>query len=93
MRIVKIKDLANTIAAALFCPPEAYIPNFEAKLNGFTPGHDFTHESQLPDNNTAREVDAECLRVTVSDMATSSYVHPQDLVTQNDYSGSHLALR
>ncbi|KDO61961.1 hypothetical protein CISIN_1g036476mg [Citrus sinensis] len=93
LRIVKIKDLANTIAAALFCPPEAYIPHFEAKLNGFTSGHGFTHESQLLDNNTAGEVDGECLRVTVSDMATSSHVHPQDLVTQNDCNGSHLALR
>lgn len=93
MRIVKIKDLANTIAAALFCPAEVYITNFEAKLNGYMPCRDVMHDSQMPDNDTAIEVDSGVLRVREPDMATSSQIHSQDLITENNSCGSHLALR
>ncbi|KAL8139777.1 hypothetical protein V2J09_005798 [Rumex salicifolius] len=34
LRIVKIKDLANIIAAALFCPQESFTQMCEAKSNG-----------------------------------------------------------
>ncbi|GAB4838299.1 Protein TRANSPARENT TESTA 9 [Ancistrocladus abbreviatus] len=34
LRIVKIKDLANTVAAALFCPREAFLEVSEVKVNG-----------------------------------------------------------
>ncbi|KAJ4709215.1 Protein CLEC16A like [Melia azedarach] len=93
LRIVKIKDLANTIAAALFCPAEVYITNFEAKLNGYMPCRDVMHDSQMPDNDTAIEVDSGVLRVREPDMATSSQIHSQDLITENNSCGSHLALR
>ncbi|KAK2646224.1 hypothetical protein Ddye_021419 [Dipteronia dyeriana] len=92
LRIVKIKDLANTIAAALFCPPEAYVSNFQAKLNGYMPAHVFTYDYKQSDNNVSGMEDGH-LRVTVSDMATSSQVFPEDVITQNDCSVSHFALR
>ncbi|KAK1551168.1 hypothetical protein Q3G72_031319 [Acer saccharum] len=92
LRIVKIKDLANTIAAALFCPPEAYISNFQAKLNGYMPAHVFTYDYKQSDDNVSGMEDGH-LRVTVSDMATSSQVFPEDVITQNDCSISHFALR
>ncbi|KAK0571130.1 hypothetical protein LWI29_011514 [Acer saccharum] len=92
LRIVKIKDLANTIAAALFCPPEAYVSNFQAKLNGYMPDHVFTYDYKQSDDNVSGMEDGH-LRVTVSDMATSSQVFPEDVITQNDCSISHFALR
>lgn len=92
MRIVKIKDLANTIAAALFCPLEAYIPKSEVKVNGNLPSHDFASESQQLHNNNAGKVDVEHLRVAGSDMA-SSQVHPEDMFVKNNCGTSHLTLR
>ncbi|CAN0852802.1 Protein TRANSPARENT TESTA 9 [Linum grandiflorum] len=84
LRIVKIKDLANAIAAALFCPLEAFLPFAEAKVNG--------HKSfgQL-ENNKTTTVD-ELTRV-VSNLSTSSQVYPEDLVTQVDGMESEYALR
>ncbi|KAF3975849.1 hypothetical protein CMV_000925 [Castanea mollissima] len=46
LRIVKIKDLANTIAAALFFPLEAFRQISEVKLNGYMLGHGSIHDSQ-----------------------------------------------
>ncbi|KAL8480263.1 hypothetical protein ACS0TY_026982 [Phlomoides rotata] len=39
LRILKIKDLANTVAAALLCYPETFSEISEAKLNGNMLGH------------------------------------------------------
>lgn len=93
LHIVKIKDLANTIAAALFLPLEAFIPNSEAKINGHIPGPCFIHESQPPGNEILTEVDTAHLRVNVPKLSSSSHVHPEVVITQNDSTGSHLALR
>ncbi|XP_062164002.1 protein TRANSPARENT TESTA 9 [Alnus glutinosa] len=93
LHIVKIKDLANTIAAALFFPLEAFIPNSEAKMNGHMPGPGFIHESQPPGNEILTEVDTAHLRVNVPNLSSSSHAHPEVVITQNDSTGSHLALR
>ncbi|CAN1284332.1 Protein TRANSPARENT TESTA 9, partial [Linum perenne] len=82
LRIVKIKDLANAIAAALFCPLEAFLPYAEAKVNGHVTsnnGHKSFH--QLGNNNTAT-VDE--LAGVVANLSTSSQVYPEDLVSQVD---------
>lgn len=93
LRIVKIKDLANTVAAALFCPLEAFMPPAEAKLNGHMPGYVFSHESHTPDNDKlSPEVDCGSLRVTIPN-SSSSDIHLQDDVTQLNISGSQTALR
>ncbi|KAF8400228.1 hypothetical protein HHK36_013525 [Tetracentron sinense] len=87
LRIVKTKDLANSIAAALFCPPEAFIPISEAKHNGYVSGHCFTHENQQA------EADAGILSVTVPAIS-SSQIHPaEDIIHKNNCSGPSLALR
>lgn len=39
LRIVKIKDLANIVAAALLCYPDIFPESLEAKLNGNLPSH------------------------------------------------------
>ncbi|CAN1284330.1 Protein TRANSPARENT TESTA 9, partial [Linum perenne] len=90
LRIVKIKDLANAIAAALFCPLEAFLPYAEAKVNGHVTsnnGHKSFH--QLGNNNTAT-VDE--LAGVVANLSTSSQVYPEDLVSQVDSIGSQYAL-
>ncbi|KAK7291852.1 hypothetical protein RIF29_07338 [Crotalaria pallida] len=81
LRIVKIKDLANTIAAALFYPVEAFTNSYGDKFNGQISDHDFTSESQLSqvsDNGNLTNSDsrqAECV------------------LTQSDCSSSNLSLR
>ncbi|XP_044471963.1 protein TRANSPARENT TESTA 9 [Mangifera indica] len=59
LRIVKIRDLSNMVAAALFCPPEAYIKHLESKQNGYMPGHVFAGERLQPDDNCHTEVETE----------------------------------
>ncbi|KAA8535829.1 hypothetical protein F0562_030851 [Nyssa sinensis] len=94
LRIVKIKDLANTVAAALFCPSKAFIPSSQAKLNGFMSGHGFAHESQKQNNATlSLEVDSGSLRVSISDQCNSTQIQSGDDALQHDCNGLQLALR
>lgn len=44
LRIIKIKDLANTIAAALFYPSEAFTKSSGGKLNSHISGNGFPSE-------------------------------------------------
>ncbi|KAJ4845753.1 Protein TRANSPARENT TESTA 9 [Turnera subulata] len=92
LRIVKIKDLANTIAAALFCPPEAFLPMSETKFNGYLPNPAIIHDNKLSETDNGTQVDG-CLRETVPDSSTSSQVLTNELITENDVDGSHRALR
>lgn len=97
LHIVKIKDLANTIAAALFFPREAFILNPEAKINGHMSGpglHDgpgFVHESQPPGNEILNEVEEGHSRV--NEMSSSSNSLPEVPKAENDSTSSHMALR
>lgn len=79
LRMVKTKDLANVIAAALFCPLEAFIPHSVAKPNGCMSSHE-------------NEVDAGSLRFDDPNSSSTSQTHPVDFV-ENDCDFSHLALR
>lgn len=47
------------VAAALFCPSEAYIKHLESKQNGYMPGHVFAGERLQPDDNCHTEVETE----------------------------------
>ncbi|CAK7345674.1 unnamed protein product [Dovyalis caffra] len=87
LRIVKSKDLANTIAAALFCPPEAFVPISETKSNGYMPDH--VHEIQQPENENVIEVDG-CSKQIVQSLSSSSEVHPEDIILKGV---SHSTLR
>ena len=94
LRIVKIKDLANTVAASLFCPLEAFIKISETKLNGYISGHGFTHEREQSDSdNLDTKVESGSLRVTTSNLPGSSQSHQEDVALQRSCSGSSLALR
>ncbi|XP_065848454.1 protein TRANSPARENT TESTA 9 [Euphorbia lathyris] len=77
LRIVKIKDLSNTIAASLFCPPEVFIPKSEAKLNGHLSDHNHVGDAQQTESNNVTELD-NCLKVTLPSSASSSDDHPED---------------
>lgn len=93
LRIVKIKDLANTIAAALFFPVEAFKHNSETKHNGYMTGLGFVHESQPPGNDNLNEVEMGELRVNVANVSSSSHIHSDVLINQVDCGGSQLPLR
>jgi len=79
LRIVKIKDLANTIAASLFCPLEAFVPDSETKLNGHAPDHG--HEIQQTENKNVIEVDG-CSKKILPSLSSSSLVHPEDIISK-----------
>ncbi|CAM8931590.1 unnamed protein product [Rhodiola kirilowii] len=87
LRIVKIKDLANTIAAALFCPPEAFaffrVP--EAKRNGTF------QERLLPGNNETAEAHSS-VSIGVTHSCATPEVHGEDASLLHD-KASPLALR
>ncbi|EEF43020.1 protein TRANSPARENT TESTA 9 [Ricinus communis] len=92
LRIVKMKDLANTIATALFCPPELFIPKTEAKLNGHVSDHSNMNDTLKLESDSTGKVDG-CLKVTLPNSTSSSHVNPEDAVMQNDCSSSHRSLR
>ncbi|KAG6769387.1 hypothetical protein POTOM_025018 [Populus tomentosa] len=79
LRIVKIKDLANTIAASLFCPPEAFVPDSETKLNGHAPDHG--HEIHQTENKNVIEVDG-CSKKILPSLSSSSLVHSEDIISK-----------
>ncbi|KAM5553667.1 hypothetical protein ABKV19_025751 [Rosa sericea] len=81
LRIVKIKDLSNTIAAALFCPLEAFLSKSVAEPNGYMSGYDVAHESQPPGSNNLTKAEVGNLSVDVS------------IATENDSCDCHLSLR
>ncbi|XP_071729683.1 protein TRANSPARENT TESTA 9 isoform X2 [Rutidosis leptorrhynchoides] len=86
LRILKIKDLANTIAAALICSIQPVLPNSEAKLNGFKTDHDETHETDGNDENPSGNLESSSLIVSIPSLCTSSSV-------QHYCSGSASVLR
>lgn len=90
---MKIKDLANTIAAALFCPLDAVVPKFGSKPNGYTSLCAFEHESQPPDSNNLTKADAGILRVDVTNLSSSPQIHSADVPRENDCCDFHLSLR
>ncbi|KAF5178319.1 Transparent testa [Thalictrum thalictroides] len=74
LRIVKIKDLANSIAAALFCCPEDFVA-IEAKPNGNTSNHKLRSENkQLENDSTGDKENNGGLRISVENLS-SSHIH------------------
>lgn len=57
------------------------------------PGPGFIHEVQPPGNEILTEADTAQLRDNVPKLSSSSHIHPEVVITQNDTTGSHLALR
>lgn len=79
LRIVKIKDLANTVAASLLCYPEIFPEGSEAKLNGNLLGHVSSDvPSQKEDaNNHSIEPDTESLQVNNLISSLSENLRPR----------------
>ena len=90
LRIVKIKDMANTVAAALFCPIDAFVPSSEAKLNGYKSDHDKNEETNST-NLINSEVDSRSLQISIP--SSSSQIQSGDGFLRHNLKGSHLALR
>lgn len=93
LRIVKIKDLANTMAAALLYPLETFAANSEVKINGYVSGNNCANESEEPLVDSVTLVNAGKLCVDIPNKATSSQVHPGGIIAERDFSCSHLSLR
>ncbi|XP_022755506.1 uncharacterized protein LOC111303477 isoform X2 [Durio zibethinus] len=93
LHIVKIRDLANTIAVALLYPLEAFAAKSETKLNGFVSGNDCALENEEPDIYSVTSVNAGQLCLDIPNKASSSQVQPEDIITKKKFSHSHLPLR
>ncbi|OVA07524.1 Uncharacterized protein family FPL [Macleaya cordata] len=95
LRILKTKNLANTIAVALLYLLEDFIPKSEAKPNGNISDHSFTHENHCLDNDALdTKANTRLLRVTVPSSSSSSPMHSaEDFSLQHNCNGPHLALR
>ncbi|CAL0325548.1 unnamed protein product [Lupinus luteus] len=93
LRIVKIKDLANTIAAALFYPLEAFTKSCGGKFNGYISDDGFTSVSHVSDNGNVAESDAIHSTVNVPYPSSSSAFHPESVLNQNNCNSSNLSLR
>lgn len=93
LRIVKIKDLANIIAAALFCSIEAFVPSSEANLNGFKSIHGLTHESKADNETLSTELDSGSLNISIPGLTSSSEFQTDLDVLQHNCKASSLALR
>lgn len=82
LRIVKIKDLANVIAASLFLPLSAFIPMGVEKPNGYKASLESSLESKMDDCS---------LTFDDSQLPSSSQTLAVD--SGNDCHDSHLSLR
>ncbi|KAL5066370.1 hypothetical protein RYX36_028107, partial [Vicia faba] len=94
LRIVKIKDLANTIVAALYYPLESLTKCFGGQVNGMVPDNGFTSEGDGIDNNNNNltKNNKKGLVVNVPCSPSSSGFHPQSITMLNNGSSSNVAL-
>ncbi|KAH6794191.1 CLEC16A-like protein [Perilla frutescens var. hirtella] len=85
LRIVKIKDLANTVAAALLCYPENFPESSEAKLNGNVSSHDSLDapKKNKDANSYSAESDAGSLQVTTPTSSSSQNHRPHSVLDHN----------
>ncbi|KAL0308274.1 UNVERIFIED_CONTAM: protein TRANSPARENT TESTA 9 [Sesamum radiatum] len=92
LRILKIKDLANTVAAALLYCPDIFPQNSEAELNGNMLGHGSSDAaSQYSDeNNCTSESDARSSELSVL-TSSSSLNHPPNGVPGHDCGSAQFA--
>ncbi|KAK4414846.1 protein TRANSPARENT TESTA 9 [Sesamum alatum] len=93
LRIVKIKDLANTVAASLLYCPDTFPRNSEAEPNGnmLGPGSSDAASQYSDENNCTSESDA---RSELSVLTSSSLQnHPPNGVTGHDCGSTQSAPR
>jgi protein CLEC16A len=93
LKIIKIKDLANTIAAALSYPSEAFAKSSGGKFNSHISGHGFPSEYLVSNNHNLTKSDIRHSMFNVPHSSSSSGFHPEGVLMQNDCSNSNLSLR
>ncbi|GAU38004.1 hypothetical protein TSUD_205440, partial [Trifolium subterraneum] len=93
LRIIKIKDLANTIAAALSYPSEAFTKCSGGKFNSHISDHGFPSEYLVSNNHNLTKSDIRHSMFNVPHSSSSSGFHPEGVLMQNDCSNSNLSLR
>ncbi|CAN4084847.1 unnamed protein product [Withania somnifera] len=94
LRIVKIKDLVNIVAAVLLCDIETFLPRSEAKVNGFMVNYDMSHENQDSENVGFRsDSEGQSLRVLIPNVSSSLNSHLEDDIPQPAHGSKYSALR
>ncbi|XP_045787667.1 protein TRANSPARENT TESTA 9-like isoform X6 [Trifolium pratense] len=93
LRIVKIKDLANTIVAALYYPLDSFTKCSEGQVNGYIPDHGFKSESDGIDNDNLAKNNKKRLVVHVPCSSSFSDFHAQSITMLNNGSSSNASLR
>lgn len=93
LKIIKIKDLANTIAAALFYPLEAFTKSSGGKFIIHISDYGFPSEYQVANNNNFTKLDIRHSMFNVPHSSSSSGFHPEDILMQNDCNNSNFSLR
>ncbi|XP_073117626.1 protein TRANSPARENT TESTA 9 isoform X2 [Elaeis guineensis] len=94
LHIFKTKDLASSIAATLFYPPEVFVTKFESPPNGYVPEHRVSKELQQHDPySLGAQQNTEDSGVSMLDSSGSAqYFLPNHCPSQN-ICGSQCTLR
>ncbi|MQL95210.1 hypothetical protein Taro_027874 [Colocasia esculenta] len=94
LHIVKTKELASSIAAALLFPAEAFSSKFDAKSNGHVCELHVTCEFQQQETKPhVAGVTEESLGVSVNSNGSSQIDMQNDLCSRSNHCGSHSSLR
>ncbi|XP_010541101.1 PREDICTED: uncharacterized protein LOC104814647 isoform X2 [Tarenaya hassleriana] len=92
LRIVKIKDLANTTAAALFCPIEAVISSCQVKPDSDHGHESLTHGDKHQDNGFSEEEDGQYSSIAVSSEDIGTHICTGD-TAKSKFNNLHLTSR
>ncbi|KAI4380577.1 hypothetical protein MLD38_006754 [Melastoma candidum] len=82
LHILKTKDLANIIAAGLFCSPEAFVTNSIHKENGDLPEIDCSHESKELESGNFQHKNVE-LQLILPNSSSGALVNQHKALTTN----------
>lgn len=93
LHIVKIKDLANIIAAVLFSQPEASVPSRGIKVNGIVSSHNCSHQRQGSGDESSSKENSEPLNISDSSSSSDMQSHSCDISIRKNSAVSHVALR
>ncbi|KAK4757282.1 hypothetical protein SAY87_007409 [Trapa incisa] len=92
LHIVKIKDLANVIAA-VFSQPEASIPSWGIQVNGIVTGHNCSHQRQSSGDEGASWENNVPLRISESSSSSDMQNNAVNINIRKSSAVSHIALR
>ncbi|KAK4785092.1 hypothetical protein SAY86_001781 [Trapa natans] len=93
LHIVKIKDLANVIAAALFSQPEVSVPSRGIQVNGIVLSHNCSYQRQSSGDVNASGENSEPLRISESSSSSDKQTDSGDINIIKSSAVSHVALR